>query len=101
MTDAIDAQIERFAPGFRDVVLARHTAGSSWYEAHNPNIVGGDIAGGSHGGLQLVLPPAPRRAPLPHAEPAAVPVLGVDPARRRRARHVRPARRRGRARSTL
>jgi phytoene dehydrogenase-like protein len=57
LTDAIDAQIERFAPGFRDVVLARHHAGASWFEAHDANLVGGDIAGGSHAGLQLVLRP--------------------------------------------
>jgi phytoene dehydrogenase-like protein len=59
MTDAIEGQLERLAPGFRDVVLARHVAGNAWYEAHNPNIVGGDIAGGSHGGLQLLLRPRP------------------------------------------
>jgi phytoene dehydrogenase-like protein len=59
MTDAIEAQIERFAPGFRDIVLARHTADSSWYEAYNPNNIGGDIAGGSHSGLQLLLRPRP------------------------------------------
>lgn len=59
MTDAIERQIERFAPGFRDVVLAKHTAGNAWYEAYNQNFIGGDIAGGSHGGLQLVLRPRP------------------------------------------
>ena len=59
MTEAMEAQIERFAPGFRDVVLARHTADSRWYEAYNPNLIGGDIAGGSHGGLQLLLRPRP------------------------------------------
>jgi phytoene dehydrogenase-like protein len=59
MTDAIERQVERFAPGFRDVVLARHSAGNAWYEAYNPNIVGGDIAGGSHGGLQLLFRPRP------------------------------------------
>lgn len=59
MTDAIERQLERFAPGFRDVVLARHVAGSSWFEAHNPNYIGGDIAGGSHGGVQLVMRPRP------------------------------------------
>jgi len=59
MTGAIEAQIERFAPGFRDVVIARHTADSSWYEAYNPNMIGGDIAGGSHAGLQLILRPRP------------------------------------------
>jgi phytoene dehydrogenase-like protein len=69
MTDAIEAQIERFAPGFRDVVLARHVADSSWYESYNPNFIGGDIAGGSHGGLQLLLRPRaglhPYRTPNP------------------------------------
>jgi phytoene dehydrogenase-like protein len=59
MTDAIVGQIERFAPGFRDVVLAQHVGDSAWYEDYNPNCVGGDIAGGSHGGLQLVLRPRP------------------------------------------
>jgi phytoene dehydrogenase-like protein len=59
MTDAIERQIERFAPGFRDVVLARAAMGSSWFEDHNPNFIGGDIAGGSHGGLQLLFRPRP------------------------------------------
>jgi phytoene dehydrogenase-like protein len=57
MTDAIEDQIERFAPGFRDLVLARHRADSAWYEGYNPSYVGGDIAGGSHGGLQLLMRP--------------------------------------------
>ncbi len=55
MTERMEAQLERFAPGFKDLVLARHVAGPSWFEAYNPAYVGGDIAGGSHGGLQLVL----------------------------------------------
>ncbi|MGQ0832190.1 MAG: phytoene desaturase family protein [Microthrixaceae bacterium] len=59
MTDAIEGQLERFAPGFRDVVLARHTAGNAWYEGHNANLVGGDINGGSFGGAQLLLRPRP------------------------------------------
>lgn len=57
MTMAIEEQIERFAPGFKDVVLARHTAGSGWFEDYNANYIGGDIAGGSHAGLQLLLRP--------------------------------------------
>jgi phytoene dehydrogenase-like protein len=69
LTTAVEDQIERFAPGFRDVVLARHRAGASWFEAHNESYVGGDIAGGSHGGLQLVLRPGlglhPYRTPNP------------------------------------
>lgn len=46
MTEIIEAQIERFAPGFRDCVLARHTTNSVEYEAYNPNYVGGDINSG-------------------------------------------------------
>lgn len=49
MTDAIERQIERFAPGFRDLVLARGTRSSAQYESHNPNYVGGDIGGGAYG----------------------------------------------------
>ena len=91
-------QIERFAPGFRDVVLARHVADSSWYEAYNENLIGGDIAGGSHGGLQLLLRPRPGRAPVPHPQPAPVPLLGVHASGWRRPRHVRPQRRPRRSR---
>ncbi len=47
MTDAIEAQIERFAPGFRDRILARATMSTSAYESYNPNYIGGDIAGGA------------------------------------------------------
>ena len=47
MTAAIEAQVERFAPGFRDLILARHAMGPAAYEMHNPNYVGGDIAGGA------------------------------------------------------
>ena len=57
MTERIEAQIERFAPGFRDLVLARHVAGPAWFESYNPSYIGGDIAGGAHRGLQLVFRP--------------------------------------------
>ena len=57
MTTAIEDQLERFAPGFRDVVLARHRAGASWYEAYDANLIGGDIAGGANDGLQIPLRP--------------------------------------------
>jgi phytoene dehydrogenase-like protein len=46
MTDRIEAQIERFAPGFKERVLARHTMNAAEYERYNPNYVGGDINGG-------------------------------------------------------
>ena len=46
MTKAIEAQLERFAPGFGDCVLARHTLGPAQMEQYNPNYIGGDINGG-------------------------------------------------------
>jgi phytoene dehydrogenase-like protein len=66
-TEAIEQQIERFAPGFRDVVLARHVRAPLELEAYNPNYVGGDIAGGAHSGLQLVF--RPTIALRPYATP--------------------------------
>ncbi|PST83582.1 FAD-dependent oxidoreductase [Pedobacter yulinensis] len=42
-TSAIEAQVERFAPGFKDLILARHTFTAAAMEAYNPNYVGGDI----------------------------------------------------------
>ena len=68
MTDAIERQIERFAPGFRDLVLARHVMFPADLEAHNANYVGGDIAGGSTTGLQLAFRPVVSRDP--YATPA-------------------------------
>lgn len=47
MTERIEAQIERFAPGFRDLILARVTTSTADGERHNPNYVGGDITGGA------------------------------------------------------
>jgi phytoene dehydrogenase-like protein len=54
---AIEQQIERFAPGFRDIVIARSVRTTTDLEASNPNLVGGDIAGGSLDGLQLIARP--------------------------------------------
>src|SRR5262249_813303 len=45
-TEAIERQIERFAPGFRDRILARHALTPSDFEQHNANYIGGDISGG-------------------------------------------------------
>jgi phytoene dehydrogenase-like protein len=67
MTDAIERQIERFAPGFRDVVADRHSMGPAQVEAKNPNYVGGDINGGLADLRQLLARPALR--PVPHATP--------------------------------
>ena len=56
-TAAVEAQIERFAPGFRDRILARTSTPPAGLEALNANNVGGDIAGGAHGGLQVPFRP--------------------------------------------
>ncbi|HTJ31143.1 MAG TPA: NAD(P)/FAD-dependent oxidoreductase, partial [Acidobacteriaceae bacterium] len=58
MLHAIEAQVERFAPGFRDCILARHVAGPVQLEAWNPNLVGGDLSGGAMIPEQLVLRPS-------------------------------------------
>ena len=49
MTGSIEDQIERFAPGFRDRIIGRHTMNPGDYESYNPNYVGGDIGGGRFG----------------------------------------------------
>ncbi len=71
MTDRIESQIERFAPGFRDCVLARHKMNAADLEKSNPNLAGGDINGGAANLMQLiarpVLSPTPYRTPLPGA----------------------------------
>ncbi len=68
MTDRIEAQVERFAPGFRDLVLARAATGPTELERHNANIVGGDINGGVLDLGQLLFRPVrkvvPYRTPL-------------------------------------
>ncbi|WP_059011243.1 phytoene desaturase family protein [Streptomyces specialis] len=70
LTDAIERQIERFAPGFRDLVLARATAGPAELERRNANYVGGDIACGAFSGLQTMFRPRARFNPYATAHPA-------------------------------
>ena len=67
LAGGIEKQIERFAPGFRDLVLARTITTPADMEAGNPNNVGGDIAGGRCDGLRLLLRPVP--VPVPYATP--------------------------------
>jgi phytoene dehydrogenase-like protein len=68
MTERIEAQIESVAPGFKDCVLARHTMNPAQFESHNPNYVGGDIAGGLTNLWQIVARPvlalSPYRTPV-------------------------------------
>ncbi|HET6437699.1 MAG TPA: NAD(P)/FAD-dependent oxidoreductase [Anaeromyxobacter sp.] len=61
--DAIEAQVERFAPGFRDRVLFRAVRSPAALERDNPNLVGGDVSGGANSLLQLLARPAPRLVP--------------------------------------
>ena len=68
MTDAIERQVERFAPGFRDQILARSTRNAVAMEAYNPNYVGGDINGGVQDLLQHFTRPA--RTLVPYRTPA-------------------------------
>lgn len=63
MTAAIEQQVERFAPGFRDRILARHTMNTSQMEAYNPNYIGGDINGGVIDLGQIFTRPALRSSP--------------------------------------
>jgi phytoene dehydrogenase-like protein len=67
MTEQIEAQVERFAPGFRDRIIARHAMGPAALERHNANLVGGDISGGEETLRQLFFRPALR--PVPYATP--------------------------------
>jgi phytoene dehydrogenase-like protein len=71
MTAAIEGQVERFAPGFRDRVLARHTMNTAAMERHNPNLVGGDVTGGANLLSQLFARPVAR------LDPYATPVKGL------------------------
>jgi phytoene dehydrogenase-like protein len=68
LTDAIEAQVERFAPGFRSRILARNALTAPQLEAHNRNLVGGDLNGGLMDLRQLVTRPVarwnPYRTPL-------------------------------------
>ncbi|POY38976.1 FAD-dependent oxidoreductase [Solitalea longa] len=63
MTEAIERQIERFAPGFRDLILGRHTMNTAQMQQYNPNYIGGDINGGVIDLGQLFTRPALRSSP--------------------------------------
>jgi phytoene dehydrogenase-like protein len=69
MTAAIEAQVERFAPGFRDRILARHTMTTSAFERYNPNYHGGAITGGVADLWQLFTRPVMRWNPYTTPNP--------------------------------
>jgi len=68
---AVEEQVERFAPGFRELILARHVLGPGDLEARNPNLVAGDVGGGSYSGVQSVF------RPIPSWSPYKTPVAGL------------------------
>jgi phytoene dehydrogenase-like protein len=63
MTNIMEKQIERFAPGFRDQILAKHTMNTAEMETYNPNYIGGDINGGIIDLGQIFTRPALRSSP--------------------------------------
>ena len=71
MRDIIADQIERFAPGFRDLILAEHCWNTVQMESYNPNYIGGDIIGGVQDLRQQFT------RPLPQIVPYATPVKGL------------------------
>jgi len=68
MTTRIEQQIERFAPGFRNTILARHTMTPANLEAYNANYIGGDISGGSNDWTQPLTRPFVRLDPYRMAD---------------------------------
>ena len=70
-TDAIESQVERFAPGFRATILGRSAMNPAAVEAWNANCVGGDVAGGANTLWQIFARPAPR------LKPYVTPLAGV------------------------
>ena len=66
---AINGQIERFAPAFRDCIMAAHTMGSAEMEAYNANYIGGDVVGGVTDWRQLFTRPVARWNPYTTPNP--------------------------------
>lgn len=71
ITDQVVAQVERFAPGFRDLIIAHNTCTAAEMPRHNANYIGGDISAGAMTVKQMLLRPAPRWNPY------ATPLPGV------------------------
>ena len=95
MTERMEAQIERFAPGFRDLVLARTVRTAAEAEAHNPNLLGGRRQRRSGHAAPDGLPAGGAVESLPDAGRGCVSLLGLDAAGGRCARDVRRGRGRG------
>jgi phytoene dehydrogenase-like protein len=63
VVERMEEQVERFAPGFRDRILARHVLSPAGLEGRNPNLIGGDVGGGSYRLRQVVFRPVPKLSP--------------------------------------
>jgi phytoene dehydrogenase-like protein len=63
LVDRVEAQVERFAPGFRELILARHVLAPADLERRDPNLVRGDVGGGSYRLRQVVFRPVPGLSP--------------------------------------
>ncbi len=71
MADRIESQIERFAPGFRDLIIAKHAKPPAWYASYNDNYVGGDIGAGAFNVRQILA------RPKLSTNPYSTPIEGV------------------------
>ena len=92
---AIENQIERFAPGFRERILDRHTTSPAQLENYNSNCIGGDISGGANDIGQLFTRPLLQFVPYASGLRGSLSMFGLDSAWRRIARDVRLPRRPG------
>jgi phytoene dehydrogenase-like protein len=63
VVERVEEQVERFAPGFRDRILARHVLSPAGLEGRNANLIGGDVGGGSYRLRQVVFRPVPKLSP--------------------------------------
>src|SRR6185312_2976967 len=69
--ERMEAQVERFAPGFRDLIIARHVQGPADLERGDANLEGGDVGAGSYALDQVVF------RPVPSLDPYRTPVRGL------------------------
>ena len=95
MRAEIEAQIERFAPGFRDCILDAHTMGPGDYERYNPNLVGGRHRGRGAGLAAAGGASGAPGEPVYHAGEGYFSLFGIDAARGGGAWDVRVPRRAG------
>ena len=86
--ERMEAQVERFAPGFRERILARHVLAPADLQARNANLVGGDVGGGSYALAQVLFRPVRRSPPI--ARPCAVSTSAAPPRSRAGAVHGVP-----------